>query len=56
MPLNDSHFNIVCPRPLLDAVQDMAARNWISANAYARAALLKQLERDGVKLKVEKAA
>jgi hypothetical protein len=43
-------FNIVCPRPLLEAVQRAAAQNWQSANAYARAALLKQLQRDGVKL------
>jgi hypothetical protein len=30
-------FNIVCPKVLVEAVQDMAAKNWISANAYAGA-------------------
>jgi hypothetical protein len=49
-PRCDAHFNIVAPKALVEAVQDMAARNWQSANAYARTALLKQLERDGVKL------
>jgi hypothetical protein len=53
-PRNDRHFNIVAPKALVEAVQHMAARNWQSANAYARAALLKQLERDGVKLKAER--
>jgi hypothetical protein len=39
-PRCDAHFNIVAPRVLVDAVQRVAARNWQSANAYARAALL----------------
>jgi hypothetical protein len=51
-PRNDAHFNIVAPKALVEAVQDMAARNWQSANAYARTALLNQLKRDGVKIKV----
>jgi hypothetical protein len=37
-------------------VQRVAARNWQSANAYARAALLKQLERDGEELEVKNEA
>jgi hypothetical protein len=44
---------IVAPKALVEAVQDMAARNLISANGYARAALVKQLERDGVRVKLE---
>jgi hypothetical protein len=55
-PRCDAHFNIVAPRVLVDAVQRVAARNWQSANAYARAALLKQLERDGEKLQVKNEA
>jgi hypothetical protein len=55
-PRNDAHFNIVAPKVLVEAVQHAAARNWQSANSYARAALLKQLERDGVKLKENAAA
>jgi hypothetical protein len=55
-PRCDAHFNIVAPRVLVDAVQRVAARNWQSANAYARAALLKQLERDGEKLEVKNEA
>jgi len=55
-PRCDAHFNIVAPRVLVDAVQRVAARNWRSANAYARAALLKQLEREGEKLEVKNEA
>jgi hypothetical protein len=55
-PRCDAHFNIVAPRVLVDAVQRVAARNWQSANAYARAALLKQLERDGEELEVKNEA
>ena len=55
-PRCDAHFNIVAPRVLVDAVQRVAARNWQSANAYARTALLKQLERDGEKLEVKNEA
>jgi hypothetical protein len=55
-PRCDAHFNIVAPRVLVDAVQRVAARNWQSTNAYARAALLKQLERDGEKLEVKNEA
>jgi hypothetical protein len=55
-PRCDAHFNIVAPRVLVDAVQRVAARNWQSANAYARAALLKQLEREGEKLEVKNEA
>ena len=46
----DSQFNVACPKALVEAVQDAAARNLQSANSYARGALLKALERDGVKL------
>jgi len=52
-PRNDVQFNIVCPKALLEAVQDMAAQNWQSANAYARCALLAALKRDGVKVEVK---
>ena len=55
-PRCDAHFNIVAPRILVDAVQRMAARNWQSANSYARAALLEALERDGVKIEEKPAA
>jgi hypothetical protein len=55
-PRNDAQFNIVAPKVLVEAVQRVAARNWVSANAYARAALLKQLERDGEKLEVQNEA
>jgi hypothetical protein len=55
-PRCDAHFNIVAPRVSVDAVQRVAARNWQSANAYARAALLKQLEREGEKLEVKNEA
>ena len=49
-PRNDAHFNIVAPKALVEAVQQMAARNWQSANAYARAALREQLKRDGMRV------
>ena len=49
-PRCDCHFNILAPRALVDAVQAIAARNYQSANSYARAALLKALERDGVNI------
>jgi hypothetical protein len=52
-PRFDVQFNIVCPKALVEAVQQMAAQNWISANAYARGALLEALKRDGVKVKLE---
>ena len=52
-PRNDGRFNIVAPKALVEAVQDMAARNWQSANAYARGALLAALKRDGVKVEVK---
>jgi hypothetical protein len=49
-PLNDVQFCIVAPRILLEAVRATAAQNLQTMNAYARAALLAQLKRDGVKL------
>jgi len=55
-PRNDAHFNILAPRVLVDAVQRTAAQQMQSANSYARAALLRALERDGVKLKEQVAA
>ena len=55
-PRCDAHFNIVAPRVLVDAVQRMAARNWQSANSYARSALLEALERDGVTIEENEAA
>ena len=55
-PRNDAHFNIVAPKALVEAVQHVAARNWQSANAYARAALREQLKRDGIKVTEGKSA
>jgi hypothetical protein len=55
-PRCDAHFNIVAPRVLVDAVQRAAARHWMSANFYARAALLDALERDGIKIEKNEAA
>jgi len=55
-PRNDTPFNILAPKALVEAVHDAAARNWQTGSAYARAALLRQLERDGVKLKENAAA
>jgi hypothetical protein len=52
-PRCDTPFNIVAPRALVEAVQEMAARNRQSANAYARSALLEALKRDGVKVRRE---
>ena len=49
-PHNDTRFMIVAPKVLVEAVQQMAAQNWQSANAYARGALLEALKRDGVKV------
>ena len=51
-----TNFNIVAPKALVEAVQQMAARNWVSANAYARAALREQLKRDGVKVEAKSEA
>jgi hypothetical protein len=55
-PRCDTAFNILAPRALVEAVQQAAARNWQPASAYARAALLRQLEHDGIRLKENKAA
>jgi hypothetical protein len=55
-PRNDAHFNIVCPKVLVEAVRHAAAQHLQSANAYARGALLKRLEADGVRLKETKVA
>jgi len=49
-PRNNAHLNIVAPQVLKDAVQTAAARNWQSANAYARDALLAALRRDGIEV------
>ena len=51
-PRNNAHLNIVAPQVLKDAVQTAAARNWQSANAYARGALLAALKRDGIKVEL----
>jgi hypothetical protein len=50
-PRNDAQFNIAAPKALVEAVQDAAARHLQSANSYARGALLRQLERDGIRVK-----
>ena len=46
----DEKMNFKLPQELVDSLEAIARRRMMSRSAYCRQALLKKLERDGVRL------